>query len=46
MLSVTGVRTELTLQPVTMEESTIGGSISMEASLDGDLVSWAGHFSM
>lgn len=35
MLSVTAVRTELTLQPVTMEESTIGGSISMEASADG-----------
>ena len=46
MLQVTGVSTELILQPVTMEESSIGGSVSMEASVDGDLVSWAGHFSM
>ena len=46
MLQVTGVRTELTLQLVTMEGSSIGGSVSMEASLDWDLASWAGHFSM
>ena len=46
MLQVTGVRTELTLQPVIREESSIGGSVSIEASADGVLVSWEGHFSM
>ena len=39
MLQATGVRIEPTLHAVTGEESSIGGSVSMEASTEGNLVS-------